>query len=183
MNDKLLKNSIWILFSIPSFIMACKGAIDVYHSQKVKWWESATAVVDSVYRSDTHHGKNNSQQVDVIYSYRINNTQYTNTVIAYGYSASNIRSFDKSIYTVLSKARTIRIYVNPNNAAESVITTGINYFILLYLLPAVVILGVYKYKWLFKNPFISFLLLIVLLAFFTFSGFDISKQIVVLTKI
>ncbi len=182
-----IKNNLTLILftlplSIPSMIFAGKGVGDIYYSQQVKWWNPVTATVDSVYKSYASHRLNNhSQEVELHYSYRIEKKQYSNSLIAYGYIGSNIYENNKTIYKVLSKAKTIQVYVNPVNPAEAVATKGLNNFIFLHFIPILFLVCIFSYKWIFKNRLATFLIFILLLALFAYAGFDISNQIIVLS--
>lgn len=90
-------------------------------SQQAKFWEEKVATIQFV---DMEHGEDSSTIV-AKYSYTVADKTYQGEKIGFGYSMNNIDNHGE-IYDILSKAKKVMVYVNPNDPNESVLTTGIN---------------------------------------------------------
>lgn len=177
-----IKNLVLLPLAIPALIMAIVALVDTYHSQRVKFWASHEAVVDSVSIGHSQKFKSHSIGVKLNYSYEIDGRKYSSDEIAYGYMSSNFISEQRAIYKVLKDAHTIKVYVDPNDPSQSVIATGFNVFILMFYIPLFVVSVIYYFNVIRKKLVPKILAFVVLGIFLLLSGRKISTEIMVLKK-
>lgn len=129
--------SITLLFGAICLAILVLSCYQIFKAEKTKSWRQAQANVKKVdYKTHDYHssGRNSvtTYETLVTYEYWINSKKHIGNKIAIGYSISNVEEHD-AVFATLDNAKKIVIYVNPDNAEEAVIVTGINNSIIFFL--------------------------------------------------
>lgn len=88
-------------------------------------WQATPALVTecSIKTEDT--GESYLEKVLISYTYTFTGKKYTSSRIAIGYSTNNIEDH-RAIYDKLKSAKTVMVYVNPDDPRKAVIVKGTN---------------------------------------------------------
>jgi Protein of unknown function (DUF3592) len=97
----------------------------IYKSQVSKKWTKTIASVDTIDFESSSSKGTTSLETAIKYHYSVDNKTFKGNTIGFGYGMNNI-DFHSEIFEKLKYAKKIYVYVNPSDAAESVITTGLN---------------------------------------------------------
>lgn len=116
-----------LLIAIPIFY-GVKHIATIYSSKN---WEKTSAEVKKV---DFAFGRRNrTKKVEVAYHYHFKGKKYKGNTIAIGYGLNNIDNHNR-IYTILSEAKKIHIFVNPNHPQESLMVLSISDSLAIFIL-------------------------------------------------
>lgn len=124
----------FIIIGLFTFSYSC---YNIYKADATESWLQRPAKVIHT-ELQTHKDSKGKTTTEVVikYAYVVDEKEYTNTKIAFGYSKSNLND-DNVLFERLNNAQKIIVYVNPKDSRESVIVPGLNNSIIFVALFAI----------------------------------------------
>jgi Protein of unknown function (DUF3592) len=118
----------FLIFTWALFGMVATSVFDnCFESISAAHWPSVVGKLEHVTWQEHRHKKQGTHyDVKVEYNYSIDNRQYHNNTLAFGYSASENRENNQLILDKLQHAAEVCVRYNPNRPEQSTLAYGLN---------------------------------------------------------
>lgn len=114
------------VFFAVGFGMVGYGLYSLRTSTLAKSWPTVEGKIVSCDLKESSDSESTTYQVQVKYSYTVDDRSFMGDRIAFGYGGSSGRTAHQEIADRLSAAKTVLVRYDPANAARSVLSYGLN---------------------------------------------------------